>query len=292
MRRPLTGDKRRMPDDVTANGGHLSDHFAKRGHEIATPSPELRKLYLKVIRRVHPDGAIDEQDRLRCERLTQEANHAYAVGDEAALRAVLEPKALRPGWNPRGSTRRRFVLWWRALMSKPWQLVCATIAFVLVCCYIVIAVRPSQTTHAVQPQAGAQQPQDNTKARTTNMTGPHILAGKPSQRFASVYGNKNAGRRSQSHDPPDLNRYLETVKTQVEKTFDRHSLDAPDGTSADIAVVIGRDGQPGEPHLMKPSGYSGVDSACLQSVQQIHTFGVTPTYQNMTVNFQCTVRAR
>src|SRR3984885_10903966 len=165
MRRPLTGDKRRMPDDVTANGGHLSDHFAKRGHEIATPSPELRKLYLKVIRRVHPDGAIDEQDRLRCERLTQEANHAYAVGDEAALRAVLEPKALRPGWNPRRSTRRAFVLEWKALIRKRWQMAGAVMAFVVVCCYIIIAVKPSKTAHVVRQQAGAEKRQEEPEAR-------------------------------------------------------------------------------------------------------------------------------
>jgi hypothetical protein len=43
---------------------------------------------------------------------------------------------------------------------------------------------------------------------------------------------------------------------------------------------------------MMPSGYPEVDSTCLQSVEQIHTFAATPTGQNMTVNFQCTVRAR
>jgi hypothetical protein len=259
---------------------------------MTTPSPELRQLYLRVIRRVHPDGAIDEQDRLRCERLTQEANHAYAVGDEAALRAVLEPKAPRPGWNPRGSTRRRFVLWWKALKVKSWQMIGAAIAFVLVCCYIIIAVSPPKTAHAVRPQATTQQPRDNTEARIANIPAPHILAGEPSPPSASAYRNNDVARPSRSQDPPDLNRYLETVKTQVEKNFDRHSLNAPDGTSADIAVVIRGDGRPREAHLMRPSGYPGVDSACLQSVEQIHTFGATPTDQNMTVNFQCTVRAR
>lgn len=43
---------------------------------------------------------------------------------------------------------------------------------------------------------------------------------------------------------------------------------------------------------MMPSGYPGVDSVCLQFVEQIHTFGLTPTYQNMTVNFQRTVGER
>lgn len=247
---------------------------------MTTPSPELRQLYLRVIRRVHPDGAIDEQDRLRCERLTQEANHAYAVGDESALRAVLEPKAPRPGWNLRGSTRRRFVLWWKALKVKPWQMAGAAIAIMLACIYIITAVR--------QPK----KPRDNTGARITNIPAPNILAGEPSRRSASAYRNNDAARRSRSPDPPDLNRYLKTVKAQVEKNFDRHYLDAPDGTSADIAVVIRGDGRPREAHLMMPSSYPEVDSACLQSVEQIHTFGATPNGQDVTVNLECAVRAR
>jgi hypothetical protein len=259
---------------------------------MTTPSPELRKLYLKVIRRIHPDGAIDEQDRLRCERLTQEANHAYAVGDEVALRAVLEPKASRPGWNPRRSARPPFLLGWKALMRKRWQMAGAAIAFVVVCCCIILAVRPSKTARMVQQQARAQQPQDNPEARIANIPAPDIGAGEPSRRSATRHGNKNLGRPSPSQNQADLSRYLETVKSQVGNNFDQHSLDAPDGTSADIAVVIRGDGEPEEPHLMMPSGYPGVDSACLQSVEQIHRFGATPTDQNMTVNFQCTVRAR
>jgi TonB C terminal len=107
-----------------------------------------------------------------------------------------------------------------------------------------------------------------------------------------VHRNRNADRRVPSQDLPGLNRYLETVGSEVEKNFKQQTLDAPDGTSADIAVVIRGDGEPEEPHLMMPSGYAGVDSACLQSVEQIHSFGATPTGQNMTVNCQCVVRAR
>jgi hypothetical protein len=58
---------------------------------MGTPSPELKQLWIRVLKRVHPDLAIDEQDRLRCERLTQLANEAYQAGDEEALRAVLRP---------------------------------------------------------------------------------------------------------------------------------------------------------------------------------------------------------
>jgi hypothetical protein len=255
-------------------------------------APELRKLYLKVIRRVHPDGAIDEQDRLRCERLTQEANHAYEVGDEAALRAVLEPKPPRSGWSPRWPAGRRFRLRWNSLKIQPWQVAGGAIACALVCCYILITLRPPKTADTMRSQVVTHQPQNDTKASMTNIPAPPVMAGKPARQSASAYRDRNADRRVPSQDLPGLNRYLETVGSEVEKNFKQQTLDAPDGTSADIAVVIRGDGEPEEPHLMMPSGYAGVDSACLQSVEQIHSFGATPTGQNMTVNCQCVVRAR
>src|ERR1700761_6350258 len=59
---------------------------------MVAASPELKRLWIRVLKRVHPDLAVDEQDRRRCERLTQQANDAFARRDEVALRAVLEPK--------------------------------------------------------------------------------------------------------------------------------------------------------------------------------------------------------
>jgi TonB C terminal len=249
---------------------------------MTTPSPELRKLYLRVIRRVHPDGAIDDQDRLRCERLTQQANHAYALGDEAALRAVLQPKPPRPGL--------RFVLWGNALKIEPSMVVGAAIAVAIVCCYIIIAVRPPKAAHTMQLRTVAQQTQDDTKAPATNIPSLNILDGKPSPQSAFAYRNGNASGRSQA--PPGLNRYLDTVSAEIENNFNQHSLDAPDGTSADIAVVIREDGEPEEPHLMMSSGHPAVDSACLRSVEQMHSLGATPTGRKMTVNCQCVVRRR
>jgi hypothetical protein len=250
---------------------------------MTTPSPELKKLYLKIIRRVHPDGAVDEQDRLRCERLTQEANHAFAVGDEAALRAVLEPERLRPGRKPKGS-KRPLEAWRKALIRMRWQLAGAAFAFVLVCGYIVLTVKPQKVAPAVQPR--------DIEERRVNPPDPHIAPREASPRPSTAYNNSNARRGSPSHNSSDLNRYLEMLKGQVEKDFAQHILDAPDGTSADIAVVIRKNGHPEEPHLMVSSGYDEVDSACVQSVEQIRTFGVTPTFENLTVNFRCTVRAR
>ena len=70
---------------------------------LVAASPELKRLWIRVLKRVHPDLAVDEQDRRRCERLTQQANDAFARRDEVALRAVLEPKGPPPpeAWEAR-----------------------------------------------------------------------------------------------------------------------------------------------------------------------------------------------
>lgn len=55
-----------------------------------TPSPELKKLFRDVAKRVHPDLATNEADRAYRERLMSEANRAYEQGDVDALRRILE----------------------------------------------------------------------------------------------------------------------------------------------------------------------------------------------------------
>jgi hypothetical protein len=74
---------------------------------MGKPSPELKQLWIRVLKRVHPDLAIDEQDRIRCERLTQLANEAYQAGDVEALRAVLRPSQPPHAAAPRAHTRSR-----------------------------------------------------------------------------------------------------------------------------------------------------------------------------------------
>lgn len=64
--------------------------------KLVAASPELKRLWIRVLKRVHPDLAVDEQDRCRCERLTQQANDAYTRRDEVALRAVLELNGPQP----------------------------------------------------------------------------------------------------------------------------------------------------------------------------------------------------
>jgi sulfur relay (sulfurtransferase) DsrC/TusE family protein len=53
-------------------------------------SPELKRLFKEVAKRIHPDYATDEADRHKREQLMKEANAAYERGDAAALRRILE----------------------------------------------------------------------------------------------------------------------------------------------------------------------------------------------------------
>jgi hypothetical protein len=53
------------------------------------PTESLKKLYREVAKRVHPDLAADEKERLRNQQLMADANRAYAEGDEIRLRAIL-----------------------------------------------------------------------------------------------------------------------------------------------------------------------------------------------------------
>jgi len=52
-------------------------------------SPEMKRLYREVARRVHPDLTSDREDRAQREQLMAEANLAYERGDEARLEKIL-----------------------------------------------------------------------------------------------------------------------------------------------------------------------------------------------------------
>ena len=56
----------------------------------------LKRLYLEVARRLHPDFAADECDRERRTRLMAEANRAYAEGDADGLQALLDDWEVTP----------------------------------------------------------------------------------------------------------------------------------------------------------------------------------------------------
>ncbi|HTS10815.1 MAG TPA: hypothetical protein VMH00_01735 [Candidatus Limnocylindrales bacterium] len=52
-------------------------------------SPELKRLYREVARRVHPDLTSDREDRAKRQELMAEANQAYEQGDETQLTKIL-----------------------------------------------------------------------------------------------------------------------------------------------------------------------------------------------------------
>lgn len=60
------------------------------------PSDSLKALFREVVKRLHPDLTTDEQERARRHVLMAEANRAYAEGDEAKLRALLEDAEANP----------------------------------------------------------------------------------------------------------------------------------------------------------------------------------------------------
>ena len=54
------------------------------------PSEDLRSLYREIAKRVHPDLATDDAERAKRTQVMAEVNRAYADGDEARLRAILD----------------------------------------------------------------------------------------------------------------------------------------------------------------------------------------------------------
>jgi len=61
-----------------------------------TPTPDLKRLYREVAKKVHPDLASDPKDRAQRERLMAEANRAYQQGDAEALNRILDEYETSP----------------------------------------------------------------------------------------------------------------------------------------------------------------------------------------------------
>ncbi|MGA2511509.1 MAG: J domain-containing protein [Candidatus Acidiferrales bacterium] len=52
-------------------------------------SPEMKRLYREVAKRIHPDLTSDRDDRAKRQQLMAEANRAYEQGDESRLAKIL-----------------------------------------------------------------------------------------------------------------------------------------------------------------------------------------------------------
>jgi hypothetical protein len=57
--------------------------------ETFKPTKELRDLYRKIAKKIHPDLAVDDEDRNRRTEIMAEVNKAYQEGDIEKLRAIL-----------------------------------------------------------------------------------------------------------------------------------------------------------------------------------------------------------
>ena len=74
-------------------GRRIAGQCRRQHHEECerrSSPPSLKSLYREVAKRIHPDLAVDQNDRALRQRLMAEANRAYEIGDEARLRAILE----------------------------------------------------------------------------------------------------------------------------------------------------------------------------------------------------------
>jgi hypothetical protein len=78
-------EAREQADETQACAGKKTEQ-EPRAFEA---TPELKRLYREVAKRIHPDLTSDGDDREKREQLMADANHAYERGDETSLVKIL-----------------------------------------------------------------------------------------------------------------------------------------------------------------------------------------------------------
>jgi TonB family protein len=216
---------------------------------MGTASPELKQLWIRVQKRVHPDLAIDEQDRIRCERLTKLANEAYQAGDVEALRAVLmPPQPPRP--LPLGTT-----------FSFKRLLPVAIMVVILLCGgFSLYSVTTGQHAPTNSPAAQVQRINAPIKA--------HVEMEHPAP--SKWYGDVIHNRISRNLNPTT-------------------AVNTPPGATAVIAFTITREGSPQSVSLVASSWYPSLDFSCVNAVRQVKTFGPPEggTRDSLNVIYDC-----
>lgn len=90
---PLDEELQRKAREAYAAAQKSTRHDSLEGDsskEIFQPSEDLKKLYREIVKRIHPDLATSEDERVRRHYAMVQVNIAYEAGDEASLLAILE----------------------------------------------------------------------------------------------------------------------------------------------------------------------------------------------------------
>lgn len=74
---------------ATESAGAAGGAVEQRTRVDVTRSDDFRSLYREAIKRVHPDLAATDAERAKRNQVMADVNRAYAEGDEARLRAIL-----------------------------------------------------------------------------------------------------------------------------------------------------------------------------------------------------------
>jgi TonB family protein len=209
---------------------------------MGPPSPEMKQLWIRILKRVHPDLAIDELDRVRCERLTKLANEAYHAGDVEALRAVLRPsQPPNAGASSRSAKRSFKSRFWLSNLPPVTafsfkQLLPAAIAVVILIWSGFSLYSVTTSRHAVTNSPPA--PVDKVKAPTQ----VHIEV--PDNGIWQARPSKSHGNLIQNQISQNLN-----PSTVVDKTVGA----SPESSPTKVSVFTA-------------SGQSSLDSSCLNVV--------------------------
>jgi hypothetical protein len=249
---------------------------------MGTPSPELKQLWIRVLKRVHPDLAIDEQDRIRCERLSMLANVAYQAGDAEALRAVLRPPQ-PPRYFPLGT----------AFSVK--QLLPVTIALVILIWggFSLYSVTTSQ--HAVTNSPTAQVYSIKVPIKVpikAHVEAEHPPPSKSDGEVIQQAPQKTSEPVANSAEPSHL--YMEQMAERLRQSFsdyERVDANVPPGNSSETWFDVNRDGSLSNVRIGKPSGWNSLDYACVRAVQRAGTVGALPEdykLPTLPATFACT----
>jgi hypothetical protein len=90
LRPSATAGQQAQETRKRANETHEATHGEASKARDFQPSADLKSLFRETAKRLHPDFARDEADRLFRTRLMAQANEAYSQGDAEALQHILD----------------------------------------------------------------------------------------------------------------------------------------------------------------------------------------------------------